>query len=75
MPRIGELLGVIFYIYFSDHKPDHIHAIYQNNEALFTLEGKLIKGKLPAAKLKIAVKFIHDNKELIIKMKEKMSNT
>ena len=53
MPRIGELLGVIFYMYFRDHKPDHKHAVYQNNEALFTLDGNLIKGKLPDAKLKL----------------------
>jgi len=31
-----------------------------------------LSGKLPEAKLKIAVKFIHDNKELIAKMKETM---
>lgn len=73
MPRIGELLGVVFYMYFTDHKPDHIHAIYQNSEALFTLDGNLIQGKLPTAKFKIAVKFIRDNQELLIKMKEKIN--
>ena len=30
MPRIGELLGVVFYLYYIDHKPDHIHAFYRN---------------------------------------------
>jgi len=67
MPRIGELLGVIFYLYFNDHKPDHIHAIYQKHEALFTFDGELIAGNLPVTKLKIAKKFIIDNKELILK--------
>ena len=67
MPRIGELLGVIFYLYFNDHKPDHIHAIYQKHEALFSFDGELIAGKLPETKIKIAKKFIVDNKELILK--------
>ncbi len=31
MPRIGELFGVIFYLYYSDHKPDHIHTFYQKH--------------------------------------------
>jgi hypothetical protein len=67
MPRFGELLGVVFYLYYSDHKPDHIPAFYQKHEALFTFEGKLLAGKLPEAKMKIARKFITDNQELILK--------
>ena len=67
MPRIGELLGVVFYLYYSDHKPDHIHAFYQKHEALFTFDGNLLAGKLPDAKMKIARKFITDNQELILK--------
>jgi len=72
MPRIGELLGVIFYLYFSDHKPDHIHAFYQKHEALFSFDGKLLAGKLPEAKMKIARKFISDNHELILKESKKI---
>jgi len=72
MPRIGELLGVVFYLYFSDHKPDHIHAFYQKHEALFSFDGKLLAGKLPEAKMKIARKFISDNQELILKESKKI---
>jgi hypothetical protein len=67
MPRIGELLGVVFYLYYSDHYPDHIHAFYQKHEALFTFDGNLLSGKLPDAKMKIARKFITDNQKLILK--------
>ena len=72
MPRIGELFGVIFYLYFNNHKPDHIHAFYQKHEALFTFDGELIAGRLPESKMKIARKFIRDNQELILKESKKI---
>jgi len=38
---------------------------------LFTFEGKLLAGKLPESKMKIARKFITDNQELILKASKK----
>lgn len=63
MPRIGELLGVFFYLYYRDHGLIHVHAIYQNYVAVavVALDGAVLEGKLPAKKLKIARKFVLDN--------------
>ena len=70
MPRIGELLGIFFYLYFREHGITHIHAIYQNQVVVLTLDGTILEGKLPAKKLKLARKFVVDNADLI----EQMSN-
>ena len=61
MPRIGELLGVFFYLYYRDHGLLHVHAIYQNYVAVIALDGTVLEGKLPGKKLKIARKFVLDN--------------
>jgi hypothetical protein len=65
MPRIGELLGVFFYLYYLDHGLIHVHAIYQDHVAVIALDGTVLEGKLPAKKLKIARKFVTDNMETI----------
>ena len=48
MPRICEFLGIVIYMYFSDHNPPHFHAIYGQYEAEILIEnGNVLKGKLP----------------------------
>lgn len=48
MPRICEFLGIVIYMYFSDHNPPHFHAIYGQFEAEILIKnGELWKGKLP----------------------------
>jgi hypothetical protein len=68
MPRIGELFGIFFYLYFQEHGVPHIHAIYQDNVAVLDLKGMLLEGKLPRKKMKIAKKFIADYAEDIQEM-------
>ena len=48
MPRISEFLGIVIYMYFSEHNPPHFHAIYGKFEAEILVEsGTILKGKLP----------------------------
>ncbi len=68
MPRIGELFGVFFYLYFQEHGIAHVHAIYQDYVAVISLDGLLLEGKLPKKKMKIARKFVVDYAELIQEM-------
>ena len=65
MPRIGELLGVFFYLYYADHGLIYIHAYYGDKVAVIALNGDVLEGSLPAKKLKIARKFVLDNTEFI----------
>jgi hypothetical protein len=33
MPRISEFYGILIYMYYRDHLPPHIHALYAGREA------------------------------------------
>lgn len=50
MPIISLFFGIVIYMYNDDHFPPNFHAKYQNQEAMFTLEGDLLKGSLPHKK-------------------------
>lgn len=47
MPVISMFYGIIIQMFYDDHYPPHFHAKYQDNEAMFDLDGNLLKGKLP----------------------------
>jgi hypothetical protein len=48
MPIVSIFFGIIIRINFRDHAPPHIHAEYQNDEALFDIQTmELIEGRLP----------------------------
>lgn len=48
MPRIAQLYGIVIYMYFRDHPPPHLHAIYGRFEAEVEIAtGGILKGHLP----------------------------
>lgn len=53
MPTISMFYGIIIRMYYDDHIPPHFHAYYNDNEAIFTFDGKLLKGKFPKKQLKL----------------------
>ena len=67
MPVISMFYGIIISMYFFDnkqHKLPHIHAKYQDQEAVFSLpEGELIEGELKPNKLKLVQAWIEIHKE------------
>lgn len=75
MPRIGELFGVFFYLYFQEHGIAHVHAIYQDYVAVISLDGSLLEGKLPKKKMNIAKKFVIDYADLIQEMIDEIAGS
>lgn len=50
MPALSMFFGIIIYMYREQggrHNLPHIHAEYQDDEAVISLEGELIEGTLP----------------------------
>jgi hypothetical protein len=37
MPRLTSLEGVDIYMYFKDHAPPHVHALYGDDEVLVVI--------------------------------------
>ena len=63
MPSISTFYGIIIYMYYNDHKPPHLHAVYAEYEALMDFNGKIIEGKLPKKKRKLVEAWIILHKE------------
>ena len=67
MPAISMFYGIIVYLYYLDtkqHKLPHIHAKYQEMEAVINIpEGTIIGGSLPPNKLKLVEAWIEIHKE------------
>jgi hypothetical protein len=48
MPTIAIFDGIIIQIFFEDHDPPHVHAIYGGAKALIRIsDGQIIRGRLP----------------------------
>lgn len=64
MPRIDQIDGVKINIYNGDHRPPHIHAIYNEFEVLIEIETmNIYAGELPARQLKKAFDWLAENGE------------
>jgi hypothetical protein len=67
MPAISMFYGIIIYMYYFDdkmHNLAHIHAKYQENEAVVQIpEGNVFEGNLPSNKLKLVQAWIEIHKE------------
>ena len=51
MPEICRFFGILIYMNWRDHLPLHFHAVYGEQEALVTLDGKVYAGSLPGRAL------------------------
>ena len=61
MPALSMFFGIIIYMYREQggrHNLPHIHAEYQNDEAVISLESELIEGTLPPKKLRMVQTWI-----------------
>ena len=63
MPTVSMFYGIIIYMYFNDHLPPHIHAVYADQEATFDFNGKILEGKLSKNKRKLVEAWIILHKE------------
>ena len=49
MPEVARFYGIVIKVFFGDHPPPHLHAIYGEYNALFGIESlKIIEGDLPS---------------------------
>jgi Domain of unknown function (DUF4160) len=52
MPTIAIFNGIIIQMFFEDHDPPHVHAIYGSAKALVQIsDGEVIRGALPTPSL------------------------
>ncbi len=67
MPVISLFYGIIVSMYFLDdrqHKTPHIHARYQDDEAVFSIpDGEVLSGSLPPAKARLVQAWIEIHRD------------
>lgn len=63
MPTISMFYGILIRMFYDDHQPPHIHAIYNEYEACYDFEGNAIKGSLPNKENKLVVAWIEIHKD------------
>ncbi len=57
MPEISRFFGIIIRMFYDEHNPPHFHAEYQNEQAVFDLQGNITKGSL---KSRTATKLVRE---------------
>jgi hypothetical protein len=64
MPNIDSFNGIKINIYNGEHRPPHIHAVYNEFEILIIIEdGEIYAGDLPTRQLKLVFDWLSGNSE------------
>ncbi len=70
MPVISMFYGIIISMYFIDdrrHKRPHIHAKYQDQEAVIAIpEGDLLEGSLPPGKMRLVLAWVEIHRDELV---------
>ena len=67
MPTISIFFGIIVQMYWNDHAPPHIHAWYQGNEALISIEiGDLLQGGMSRKALRLLREWIGEHRQELL---------
>ena len=67
MPEISRFYGIIIYMYAKDHLPPHFHAVYNEDEAMFSIEtGNIIQGDLPRKPIRLIQAWVELYREELI---------
>lgn len=70
MPTISMFYGIVIYMYLMDNKQHHlphIHTRYQGMKASISLvDGELLDGELPTAKLRLVQAWIEIHRESLL---------
>lgn len=63
MPTISMFYGILIRMYYDDHNPPLIHAVYNNDTACFTLDGELLDGSIPKKQRKLVEAWIEIHRD------------
>jgi len=71
MPVIARFYGIVVKMYFSDHLPPHIHAVYGEYNGIFDLKTlEMIEGDLPGRAIRLVNEWQKEYKNELIKIWE-----
>ena len=66
MPEVSRFYGIVIKVYFRDHPPPHLHAVYAEHQALYDIETlEVIEGDLPRTAAKLVVEWATLNQKAL----------
>ena len=69
MPNVDSFDGIKIHIYNGDHRPPHIHAVYNEYEILIQIEnGQIYAGDMPNKQLKKAFDWLSGNTDYALEV-------
>lgn len=75
MPRICQFYGISIYMYYGDHAPPHLHAIYGSREAIVNIQtGAVIAGDLPRRAGKLVGEWVANHRHALLDNWERAAN-
>lgn len=69
MPTLSMFFGIIIRMYYApkEHGPAHVHAIYNDLEAVFSIaDGNMTKGELPSKQLRLIQAWIEIHRDELL---------
>jgi len=71
MPVIARFYGILVKMYFNDHLPPHLHAIYGEYNGVFDLQTRdMIEGDLPARAIRLVKEWQNEYNDELLNMWE-----
>ncbi|MDE1977352.1 MAG: DUF4160 domain-containing protein [Elusimicrobia bacterium] len=66
MPKISEFFGIAIYVYYREHQPPHLHAMYGGKELLLSIDTlSVMAGSLPPRAMGLVIEWaVQHQKEL-----------
>lgn len=77
MPVLSSFYGIIVRMYRevgNKHNLPHIHAEYSGDEVVVTLDGQILEGEIPKAKMKLLDAWIEIHREDLLANWKLLSN-
>jgi hypothetical protein len=67
MPTIAMFQGIVIYMYWAEHGVAHLHAVFGEEEAVFSIEtGKVIVGKLARRRRELVSAWIELRRSVLL---------
>ncbi|MEW5838875.1 MAG: DUF4160 domain-containing protein [Pseudomonadota bacterium] len=58
MPEISRFLGIVIYMYWSEHNPPHFHAFYSDYEIIVNIQNGVVRGAFPKRALRAVLEWL-----------------
>lgn len=58
MPEISRFLGIVIYMYWSEHNPPHFHAFYADYEIIVNIQNGVVRGEFPKRALRAVLEWL-----------------